>query len=180
MEALVTPGYILTSDMSAANLQGLNGWSQTLGGQFNITGAEMSALPTNLSNTLVITQTQDVVYPKTFQTINMPAAYQCISDCPTIAQIGLYNLGSPTPLEFLSTAPPYGLPSLIMLVTPWIRQPEICLMASISGTPSGSPVTQTQFNTVYSGNWSLVMTWLQSELRNQLAVLLQTVTARRI
>lgn len=94
MEPLATPGYMTNADMVAADLYGwgLSGWSQLVGGQFNIKGSDFANLATTLSTTNVITQTQDVVYPQDFTAIG---DLQCIGDCPTAASIATGTLVSP-------------------------------------------------------------------------------------
>lgn len=99
MEPLTTPGSVLNSAMVAADINGwgLSGWSQLVGGQFNIKGSDFALLDTNKSNTQVITQTQDVVYPQDFAAINTAGGLKCIGDCPTAAQITTYNSSGGTP-----------------------------------------------------------------------------------
>lgn len=99
MEPLTTSGSIANADMVTADQYGwgLSGWSQLVGGQFTIKGSDLALLVTNTSNTPVITQTQDIVYPQEFAEINDAGGLQCIGDCPTAAQISLYNGGAATP-----------------------------------------------------------------------------------
>ena len=70
---------------------GLNGDAPILGGSFKIQDGDIASLATTLNDTRVITQTQDVVYPKDYAALNASGGLKCIADCPTLAQIGLYN-----------------------------------------------------------------------------------------
>lgn len=84
MEPLVTQGYMTNASMVAAdpNGWGISAWSQLLGGNFTIKGSDFALLATTLSNTPVITQYQDVVYPQEFAAINSAGGLKCIGDCP--------------------------------------------------------------------------------------------------
>lgn len=89
MEQLKVPGYLLNSALVVdAGGSGINGWSQLLGGSFSIKGTEFATLTDGTpSNMIVITQTQDVVYPKDFAAITEAGGLKCTGDCPTSATI---------------------------------------------------------------------------------------------
>lgn len=93
MEPLTVPGYLANSAIVGdASGSGINGWSQLLGGSFSIKGSEFATLIDGTpSNTIVITQTQDVVYPKDFAAITTAGGLKCIGDCPTSSTIGSYT-----------------------------------------------------------------------------------------
>jgi hypothetical protein len=76
MEPYATPQLVDNAAMVIANPSGLRGWSQLAGGEFTIKASDFTQLAATTSATPVITQTQDVVYPKDFQ------ALTCINGCP--------------------------------------------------------------------------------------------------
>jgi hypothetical protein len=81
--------------MTVANMQtamswGLNGWSQMLGGDFNINQTDMTTLS---GSTTVVTHIQDIVYPSNFAA-TFPSGLVCIENCPTAADIALSNANS--------------------------------------------------------------------------------------
>ena len=78
--------------MTVANMQtamswGLNGWSQMLGGDFNINQTDMTTLS---GSTVVVMHMQDIVYPSSFTT-DFPGGLVCIENCPTAADITASN-----------------------------------------------------------------------------------------
>jgi hypothetical protein len=75
------------ANMQAAISWGLNGWSQMLGGDFNINQTDMTTLS---GNTTVVMHLQDIVYPSSFAA-NLPNGLVCIENCPTAADIALSN-----------------------------------------------------------------------------------------
>ncbi len=80
------------ADMQLAAPYGIYGYSNMLGGSFNIPGSDMPALG---GSTNVKMQTQDVVYPSEFASLG---GMMCINNCPTAADIALSNaalVGSP-------------------------------------------------------------------------------------
>lgn len=69
---------------------GLYGWSESTG-SFIIKGAEFLNLPTSLSNTKIISNSQDVVYPTQFANTEFSSGIVCIADCLTRSSIDSYN-----------------------------------------------------------------------------------------
>ncbi len=138
MEPLATPGYMSNADMVAADIYswGLSGWSQLLGGNFYIKGTDFALLDTNLSSTPVITQTQDVVYPQDFASINAAGGLQCIGDCPTAASIASSTMVSPG----------WGPFSTLVNYSYTLDPATGNLLDATS-----APVVQTTTSTVYSG-----------------------------
>lgn len=91
LEPLAVPGYLTNlAIVTDAGGSGVNGWSQLVGGNFSIKGTAFAALDTTLSATPVITQSQDVVYPKDFAAITAAGGLKCIGDCPTSSTISSY------------------------------------------------------------------------------------------
>lgn len=92
LEPLAVPGYLANlAIVTDAGGSGVNGWSQLVGGYFSIKGTAFAALDTTLSATPVISQSQDVVYPKDFAAITAAGGLKCTGDCPTNATISSYN-----------------------------------------------------------------------------------------
>jgi hypothetical protein len=67
-----------------ANLGGLRGWSQALGGELFVALAGVSGTPQS-GDIEVIYRVQDLVYPA-----QMPATLHCLRDCPTAATLAAY------------------------------------------------------------------------------------------
>ncbi|HEV8315390.1 MAG TPA: hypothetical protein VGQ23_20195 [Burkholderiaceae bacterium] len=65
-----------------ANIGGVRGWSQALGGELFIPLTGGSVVSSNVN---VIYRKQDLVYPS-----EMPASLYCLRDCPTAGSIGSY------------------------------------------------------------------------------------------
>ncbi len=76
---------------------GIQGWSQSLGGEVFISLAGVNgATPASAIN--VIYRTEDLVYPN-----DMPTALYCIKDCPTAASMGsFFANGSSDPSPFVA------------------------------------------------------------------------------
>ncbi|MEO8315962.1 MAG: hypothetical protein ABI645_14365 [Pseudomonadota bacterium] len=68
------------------NLPGVQGWSQSLGGEIFI-ALQGATGPVNSGSIQVVYRTQDLVYPSQFSSI--PALY-CVRDCPTPASMAAY------------------------------------------------------------------------------------------
>lgn len=88
------PGWFANS-----NPNGFWGSAPSLGGQFNIPASDIwhlwnyPAAGYNSTNVRIISNTEDAVYPDEMQVINnMKGGLKCIGDCPTAAQIALYNI----------------------------------------------------------------------------------------
>lgn len=92
MEPLTVPGYLTNTAIAGdAAGSGVNGWSQLVGGNFSIKGTAFAALNSTKSATSVITQSQDVVYPKDFAAITASGGLKCIGDCPTSSTINSFT-----------------------------------------------------------------------------------------
>jgi hypothetical protein len=94
--------------MTVANMQtaapwGLNGWSQMLGGDFNINQTGMNSLS---GSTTVVMHMQDIVYPSNFAT-TFPSGLVCIENCPTGIDIAASNANGA-----LATTMPYVASSI--------------------------------------------------------------------
>ena len=101
-----TPLAVTNANMLLAAPWGLFGWSQALGGDFAISAndfANLSNVTTGLSNTPVITHTQDIVYPSDFATA-LPSGLICVGDCPTAAAITAANATGSVTSPFGATA----------------------------------------------------------------------------
>lgn len=147
-----------------AYTMGLSGWSEAIGGSFSIKYSDFSTL--NLaqdhSNIRVITQTQDVIYPKDYAAINAAGGLQCITDCPTVASISAYNTAI---AGGNYNTPQFAFPSYDATYAPilystlantsYSLDPASGNMlegAPVGGAPSaGSPVIQTTTYGIYSG-----------------------------
>lgn len=82
-----------------ANMGGVRGFSQSLGGEVFIPLAGVSD-PVDSSNVTVLYRVQDLVYPS-----QMPATLYCLRDCPTAATMGSYfGQGSVDTSPFVSTS----------------------------------------------------------------------------
>ncbi|MDB6060537.1 MAG: hypothetical protein JWM78_640 [Verrucomicrobiaceae bacterium] len=65
---------------------GVQGWSNSLGGEIFIDLHGISAIDSSTSSSVaVVYRSQDLVYPE-----DMPAALYCVRDCPTAASISAY------------------------------------------------------------------------------------------
>lgn len=170
MEKLVIPVAIDNASMVAADIyqQGLYGYSNAAGGQFNIIASDLAGLVANTSGTRVITQTQDVVYPKDFAAINADGGLKCITDCPTVASISAYNtdLNLVTPTNMVSQ---FAFPNYGYDISSIWQQFIYTTLANVSysldpvsgnmlegapiiGAPSaGGPVIQSNYYGIYSG-----------------------------
>jgi hypothetical protein len=86
------------AQMQTASPWGLNGWSQMLGGDFNINSVDMTAMAASQTpgSTNVVTHTQDIVYPSSF-----PSGLVCVDNCPTAVDITASN----TPNALASVMP---------------------------------------------------------------------------
>lgn len=148
METLATPhGSVLNTDMVAADVNGwgLSGWSQLLGGNFTIKAVDLALLDTMLSTTPVITQTQDVVYPKDFDAINAVGGLQCIGDCPKSADFA----GNTNTYVGSGWGPFAALVNQTYSLDPVTG--NLLDGPIVSGSPTGSPVVNTTTSVVTSG-----------------------------
>ena len=173
---------------NAGNTYGLNGDAPILGGSFKIQDGDIANLATNLNNTRVITQTQDVVYPKDYAAINTAGGLKCIADCPTKTQIGLYNADLALTIP-LGVSPFTNKETYVYNPTTYTYNPTAYYSTSVfkpyyldpasgnlrEGTPpvtlpgTGIEVTQTAFNYIPNSGKMLsgidmnaIRTWLTS------------------
>jgi len=80
-----SPVVLSIANMKLASPYGIYGWSQMMGGDFAISGADMATLS---SATNVVMHQQDVVYPTDFAGLN---GLYCIDRCPTLSDITASN-----------------------------------------------------------------------------------------
>lgn len=136
-----TPTAVLAADMLTASPYGLFGWSQALGGDFAISYADFANLATGLSNTPVITHTQDIVYPADFAALR---GLKCIGDCPTAADIALASPNG-------SVASPFGATAN----AGWLAVPLANLTSYTLNATTGNlvdPANTVVVNTATTGN----------------------------
>lgn len=162
LEKLSTPIPIDSASLVAADTYqwGLSGYADSIGGSFSVKYSDFASLVANTSATRVITQNQDVVYPKDFAAINAAGGLQCITDCPTVASISAYNadLALTTPTYTVSSLefPSYNLSTYVPIAYATLINFSYSLDPisgnMLEGAPvSGGPVVQTTYNGVYSG-----------------------------
>lgn len=160
MEKLPSPLPVDNTAIVAADLYqwGLSGWSELVGGNFNIKATDFAQLATTTSATRVITQTQDVVYPKDFAAINTAGGLQCITDCPTKVQIDIYNTNGANYYDTPFTSPSYTYTFDGTYYNYTVPSYSTLINRSYTLDPStgnlldgGTAVTQSTTNTVYSG-----------------------------
>ncbi len=84
-QPLASRVYLTPSQMNTASPYGIFGYSQMLGGGFQIGQSSMASLS---STTPVMTQKQDVIYPSDFAALG---GLKCLNNCPTAADITLSN-----------------------------------------------------------------------------------------
>ena len=86
------PPIALSTTSMAASLNSGNLWtSSDAYGDFSINGVDFANIATSGSNTRIITNSYNTVYPADFPAINTAGGLRCITDCMTKATIDAYN-----------------------------------------------------------------------------------------
>jgi hypothetical protein len=87
----ITPLALSTTSM-AASLNSNNLWTQSDAyGYFSINGLDFANIAATGSNTRIITNSYNTVYPADFAAINTAGGLRCITDCMTKNKIDAYN-----------------------------------------------------------------------------------------